>query len=111
MEYTLIATATFGLEKVVANELKELGYDDLTIENGKVTFVGDERDIVTCNMWLRTADRVLIKMAEFKAESFEELFQGTNQYLGENIFQKMDLCMLQENLLNPHYIVCQIVNL
>ncbi|CAM2839799.1 class I SAM-dependent RNA methyltransferase [Hathewaya histolytica] len=77
MEYTLIATSTFGLEKVVADELKELGYEDLTIENGKVTFIGDEMDIVTCNMWLRTADRVLIKMAEFKAESFEELFQGT----------------------------------
>lgn len=77
MDYTLIATATFGLEKVVANELRELGYDDLTIDNGKVTFQGSEMDIVTCNMWLRTADRVLIKMAEFKSESFEELFQGT----------------------------------
>ncbi|KAJ50133.1 putative N6-adenine-specific DNA methylase [Clostridium tetanomorphum] len=77
MNYTLIATATFGLEKVVADELKELGYDNLKVENGKVTFEGDEMDIVTCNMWLRTADRVLIKMAEFKAETFEELFQGT----------------------------------
>ncbi|SHJ47536.1 putative N6-adenine-specific DNA methylase [Hathewaya proteolytica DSM 3090] len=77
MDFTLIATSTFGIEKVVANELKELGYDDLKIENGKVTFQGDEMDIVTCNMWLRTADRVLIQMAEFKAESFEELFQGT----------------------------------
>lgn len=77
MDFTIIATATFGLEKVVADELKQLGYDDLIIENGKVTFEGDEMDIVTCNMWLRTADRVLIKMAEFKAESFEELFQGT----------------------------------
>lgn len=77
--YKLIATSTFGLEKVVADELKELGYDNLTIENGKVTFEGDEMDIVTCNMWLRTAERVLIKMAEFKAESFEELFQGTKE--------------------------------
>ncbi len=77
MEYTLIATSTFGLEKVVADELRELGYEDLKVENGKVTFEGDEMDIVTCNMWLRTADRVLIKMGEFKAESFEELFQGT----------------------------------
>ncbi|AWI03760.1 THUMP domain-containing class I SAM-dependent RNA methyltransferase [Clostridium drakei] len=77
MNYTLIATATFGLEAIVANELKELGYYDLKVENGKVTFEGDERDIVTCNMWLRTADRVLIKMSEFKAQSFEELFQGT----------------------------------
>lgn len=77
MEYTIIATSTFGLESIVAHELKELGYEDLTIENGKVSFTGDEYDIAACNLWLRTADRVLIKMAEFKAESFEELFQGT----------------------------------
>ncbi|HEY5576627.1 MAG TPA: class I SAM-dependent RNA methyltransferase [Clostridiaceae bacterium] len=77
MDFTLIATATFGLEKVVANELKELGYEDLQVENGKVTFQGDEMDIATCNLWLRTADRVLIRLAEFKAMSFEELFQGT----------------------------------
>lgn len=77
MYYTLIATSTFGLESVVAKELKELGYDNLKVENGRVTFEGDERDIVTCNLWLRTADRVLIRMAEFKAETFEELFQGT----------------------------------
>lgn len=77
MEYTLIATSTFGLESIVANELRELGYEDLVVENGKVTFVGDELDIATCNIWLRTADRILIKVSEFKAESFEELFQGT----------------------------------
>lgn len=76
MEYTLIATSTFGLESVVAGELKTLGYEDLKIENGRVIFQGDEIDIVTCNLWLRTAERVLIRMAEFKAESFEELFQG-----------------------------------
>ena len=79
MEYTLIATSTFGLESVVADELRALGYEDLTVENGKVTFEGDEWDIATCNIWLRTADRVLIKVAEFKAESFEELFQGTKK--------------------------------
>lgn len=77
MDYTLIATTTFGLEAVTAGELKELGYENLNVENGKVTFEGDEMDIAICNTWLRTADRVLIKMAEFKAESFEELFQGT----------------------------------
>lgn len=77
MEFDLIATSTFGLEAVVAKELKLLGYEDLVSENGKVSFKGDEYDIAICNTWLRTADRVLIKMAEFKAESFEELFQGT----------------------------------
>lgn len=85
MDFTLIATSTFGLEAVVAKELKELGYDDLKVENGRVTFEGDEMDIVTCNLWLRTADRVLIKMAEFKAESFEELFQGTLKVNWEEI--------------------------
>lgn len=79
MEFKIIATSTFGLESIVAKELKELGYDDLKIENGRVSFEGDERDIVTCNLWLRTADRVLIDMGEFKAESFEELFQGTSK--------------------------------
>lgn len=78
MDFTIIVTATFGLEAIVAKELKELGYEDLEVENGKVTFKGDEMDIVTCNMWLRTADRVQIQLAKFKAVSFEELFQGTS---------------------------------
>lgn len=77
MKYTLIATATFGLESVVASELKSLGYENITVENGKVIFEGDEKDIIICNIHLRTADRLLIKMAEFKAQTFEELFQGT----------------------------------
>lgn len=75
--YELIATSTFGLESVVAKELKKLGYDELVVENGKVTFQGDEYDIALCNIWLRCADRILIKVAEFKAETFEELYQGT----------------------------------
>jgi putative N6-adenine-specific DNA methylase len=77
MNYDIIATSTFGLESIVAKELKQLGYEDLISDNGKVTFSGDEYDIAICNTWLRTADRVLIKMAEFKAVTFEELFQGT----------------------------------
>ena len=75
-QYTIIATSTFGLESVVARELKLLGYEGLTVENGKVTFMGDERDVARCNIWLRTADRILIKIAEFRAVDFEELFQG-----------------------------------
>ncbi|WP_297435005.1 class I SAM-dependent RNA methyltransferase [uncultured Clostridium sp.] len=77
MDYNLIATTTFGIEAIAAKELKALGYEDLTIENGRVHFEGDEMDIAIANMWLRTADRVLIKAAEFKAESFEELFNKT----------------------------------
>lgn len=71
----LIATATFGLEAVVRRELEGLGFEILKTEDGKVTFAGDERAIVRSNLWLRTADRVLLKMAEFEAETFEDLFR------------------------------------
>ncbi|MFZ5969359.1 MAG: THUMP domain-containing class I SAM-dependent RNA methyltransferase [Bacillota bacterium] len=73
----LIATATFGLEEMVKVEVKKLGFDEITVENGKVTFTADEAAIPKANLWLRTADRVLLKMGEFKATTFEELFQGT----------------------------------
>jgi putative N6-adenine-specific DNA methylase len=73
----LIATAPMGLEAIVAREIKELGYEDLMVENGRVTFTGDELAICRANLWLRTADRVLIKMGEFKATTFDELFEGT----------------------------------
>lgn len=84
-KYTLIATSSFGIESVVAQELKNLGYNELAIENGKVTFSGDEKDIARCNIWLRTADRVLIKMAEFRATDFEELFHETQKIKWENM--------------------------
>ncbi|NLJ68761.1 MAG: class I SAM-dependent RNA methyltransferase, partial [Firmicutes bacterium] len=54
----LIATATFGLEAIVAQELRDLGYGDLTVENGKVSFTADLEAICKANLWLRTADRV-----------------------------------------------------
>lgn len=73
----LIATSAFGIEAVVGRELKKLGYEDQSVENGKVTFAGDESAICRANLWLRTAERVLLKMGEFKAMSFEELFEQT----------------------------------
>lgn len=73
----LIATAPMGLEAIVAREIKDLGYDEMTVENGRVTFLADEMAICRANLWLRTADRVLVKMGEFKASTFEELFEGT----------------------------------
>lgn len=77
-KYTCIATSSFGLEAVVKRELIGLGFEILTTENGKVTFVTDARGIVKANLWLRSADRVLIQMAEFKAKTFDELFDQTN---------------------------------
>lgn len=77
MKLELIATATFGLEAVVKREVEALGYRILRSEDGKITFMGDERAIVRSNLWLRSADRVLVKLAEFQATEFEELFQQT----------------------------------
>ncbi len=73
----LIATAAFGLEAVVAREVKDLGYEDIQVENGKVTFTADLKAICRSNLWLRTADRVLLKIGEFKALTFDELFEKT----------------------------------
>ncbi|MGG3575032.1 class I SAM-dependent RNA methyltransferase [Bacillus gobiensis] len=76
MTYTLIATAPMGIESIVANEVKNLGYE-CKVENGKVIFQGDEQAICRANMWLRTADRVKIKIAEFPAKTFDQLFEQT----------------------------------
>ncbi|EJL28839.1 class I SAM-dependent RNA methyltransferase [Brevibacillus sp. BC25] len=73
----LIATATFGLESVVAEEVKSLGYGPVQVENGKVTFTADISAIPRTNLWLRTADRVRLKIGEFKATTFDELFEKT----------------------------------
>ncbi len=75
MKLEIIAATAFGLEAVVKREIEALGYRIIKSEDGKITFSGDERAVVKANLWLRSADRVLIKMAEFEALEFEELFQ------------------------------------
>jgi putative N6-adenine-specific DNA methylase len=73
----LIATTAMGLEAICADELRALGYEDLQVENGKITFQGGPLDISRTNLWLRTADRIKVKVGEFRATSFEELFEKT----------------------------------
>ncbi|TRM12537.1 class I SAM-dependent RNA methyltransferase [Lentibacillus cibarius] len=73
---TLIATAAMGLESVVANEVRQLGYE-VEVENGKVTFEAPIAAIPRCNLWLRTADRVKLQVGRFKAVTFDELFEQT----------------------------------
>lgn len=75
--FQLIATSTFGLETVVRREVEDLGYDINEVTDGKITYTGDAEAIVLSNLWLRSADRVLLKMGEFKATTFEELFNQT----------------------------------
>lgn len=74
--YKLVATAAMGLESIVASEIKDLGYEGRT-ENGKVFFEGDEEAIARANMWLRVGDRVRVVAGEFKAFTFDELFEKT----------------------------------
>ena len=87
-EYTLIATTTFGLEAVCKRELIALGFEVLKTENGKVTFKSDARGIAKANLWLRTADRVLIVMGEFKALTFDQLFDQTKALPWQSIIPK-----------------------
>lgn len=74
---TLIAIFTFGLESVVKRELQALGFKNLKVSNGKIEFEARVQDIPTANLWLRSADRVLLKLGEFRAVTFDELFEQT----------------------------------
>ena len=85
MKLELVATATFGLEAVVRREIEALGYKVLKTEDGRVTYMGDERAIARSNLWLRSADRVYVRMGEFEAREFEELFQQTRALGWESI--------------------------
>lgn len=83
-KFNLVATAAMGLEAIVADELKALGYETRT-ENGKVYFEGEERDIARTNLWLRVADRVKIVVGSFPARTFDQLFEGVKSLPWEKI--------------------------
>ena len=75
-EVTLIATAAFGLEKVVKREVQALGFEDVRVREGRIEFPAALEDIPRANLWLRSADRVLVKLGEFEARTFDGLFEG-----------------------------------
>ena len=75
--FELIAPCHFGLEALLKREINDLGYDITEVADGRVTFLGDEEALCRANIFLRTAERILIKIGSFHAETFEELFQGT----------------------------------
>lgn len=74
--FELIAPCHFGLEAVLKKEIYDLGYEISSVEDGRVTFIGDAEAICRANIELRTAERVLLKVASFKATTFDELFEG-----------------------------------
>ena len=76
-KFELTAPCHFGMEAVLKREIYDLGYDITEVSDGRVTFSGDEEALCRANIFLRTAERILIKVGSFRAETFEELFQGT----------------------------------
>ena len=78
-KYQLLATCAFGLEALVRRELESLQYAAKVVEPGRVAFEGDSTAILRSNLWLRTADRILLKVADFPAGDFDELFESTRE--------------------------------
>lgn len=88
MKFELVATCLFGLEHLLGEEIDALGYERISTIDGRVTFAGDREAVALSNIFLRYAERVFIKVGSFRAESFEELFEGTralnwSDYIGK----------------------------
>lgn len=90
MNLKLCCPTIFGIEGILSGEMKRLGFDNIKADNGKVYFEGDFETVARANLNLRTAERVLIVLASFKAESFEELFQGVKSIAWEDYIGKND---------------------
>lgn len=83
-QWELIAPCHFGMEAVLKREIQDLGYEISKVEDGKVTFWGDARAIADANIFLRTTERILLKIGEVKATTFEELFDKTKAFPWED---------------------------
>ena len=77
--FEIVVPTLFGLEAIAAREIRDLGYDTTSVTDGRITFLGDAEAVCRANINLRTGERVLIKVGEFKAETFEELFEKTKE--------------------------------
>lgn len=86
--YDLIATTVFGLEAVVKKECEDLGFTDIKVSNGKVEFKGNQRDIARANLWLRSSERVLIKLGEFEAKTYDQLYENSKKINYEDFLSK-----------------------
>lgn len=84
----LIAPCHFGMEAVLKREISDLGYEISQVEDGKVTFIGDMEAVCCANIFLRTAERILLKVGQIHAETFDELFEGTKALPWENFIPR-----------------------
>ena len=87
-QYELFAPCHFGLEAVLKREIMDLGYEVTEVVDGRVSFRGDEKAIARCNVFLRTTERVMLKVGSFKALTFDELFEKTKALPWENFIPK-----------------------
>ena len=106
MTYKLLATAASGIEALVGDELKKMGYD-VQVENGRARFEGDKEDIAKANLWLRTADRVKIIVGEFEATTFDDLFEETKALPWDEYYHWMQRSRSVENRSSRPYTVCR----
>ena len=91
-----MAPCHFGLEAVLRREIQDLGYEITEVENGRVMFRGGPDAVCRANMFLRTTERVMIKVGDFHAETFEELFQGTKAIPWEEYLPKDAKCWVKK---------------
>lgn len=87
-EMEFIAPCHFGLEAVLKREITDLGYEIVSVEDGRVTFKGGAEALVRANIFIRTAERIMLKVGSFRAVTFDELFEGTKALLWEEMIPK-----------------------
>lgn len=90
MKLQLVATCLFGLEHLLGEEIEALGYERISTIDGRITFLGDEEAVALSNVFLRYAERVFIKVGSFRAESFDELFEGVRGLPWSQFIGKLD---------------------
>ncbi len=91
MKLEIVATCLFGLERLLGEEIDSLGYERTDTMDGRITFIGDERAVFVANLRLRYAERVFIKLGAFRAESFDDLFEGTRALEWEQFIGRDDI--------------------
>ena len=87
-EFEFIAPCHFGLEAVLKREIIDLGYEIVAVEDGRITFKGDVSALAKANIFIRTAERIMLKIGSFTATTFDELFEGTKALPWEDYLPK-----------------------
>ena len=88
--FEYVVPCHFGMEAVLKREIMALGYEIVNVADGRVTFRGDEKAIARANIFLRTAERILLKIGSFKAYTFDDLFEGTKKLPGGATDEEVD---------------------